>query len=548
MHVFADLQPYLCTFASCDKELAQFTTRAAWAEHEFTEHRIIRSWTCAECSKHCDSEIEWKQHLERSHQHTLFGSLYHIAKDKAYAARAKPIENEECLLCQVVLGKTRREFVKHVGRHMEEIALIVLPREIDEVSEASSTSKEEDLSPYSDMTPINLLPNIDFKQFLQSGTLKNFPSNGEALSKIDPHDATVSATQSLSDPYQFQQSDFLLEDLAAAIQGERGIRIMNRRWHLKLYRKCFIGSELTTWLLQNFKDINTRDEAVMLGDDLHQAGLFKHIERSQQFKDGNFFYQIADKYLEYGLGSSSTDEYWHPEIWPKSTTFSDLKFAPAPDSTHFYYDRFSVVGEPAAIVIDDDGKERTRCPHPDCGRPFKDLKAHMLTHQSDRPEKCPIATCIYHQKGFARKYDRNRHTLTHYKGILVCGFCPGSGSSLEKSFNRADVFKRHLFSVHGVEQTSPYSRRRSTTSSVAKKASTQATCDTLGRCSTCSVRFVNAQDFYEHLDDCVIRAVQQEEPTEAVNERNLGEFASDSVIGEKGKGDVVSSTTQDQLP
>jgi len=51
----------------------------------------------------------------------------------------------------------------------------------------------------------------------------------------------------------------------------------------------------------------------------------------------------------------------------------------------------------------DESKEKQRCPHPECGKVFKDLKAHMLTHQEERPEKCPIATCEYHVKGFARK-------------------------------------------------------------------------------------------------------------------------------------------------
>jgi hypothetical protein len=51
----------------------------------------------------------------------------------------------------------------------------------------------------------------------------------------------------------------------------------------------------------------------------------------------------------------------------------------------------------------DEAKEKQRCPHHDCGKVFKDLRAHMLTHQTERPEKCPIATCDYHTKGFARK-------------------------------------------------------------------------------------------------------------------------------------------------
>ncbi|KAL8972923.1 MAG: hypothetical protein Q9183_000274 [Haloplaca sp. 2 TL-2023] len=183
----------------------------------------------------------------------------------------------------------------------------------------------------------------------------------------------------------------------------------------------------------------------------------------------------------------------------------------------------------SSLGFDDDGKERGRCPNPECGRLFKDLKAHMLTHQSERPEKCPIVTCEYHQKGFARKYDKNRHTLTHYKGTMVCGFCPGSGSAAEKSFNRADVFKRHLTSLHGVEQTPPNSRKRSPTASAAKKPS-DFSGDAAGKCSTCSAMFNNAQEFYEHLDDCVLRVVQQEEPSEAINEQHLAEVANDQSV------------------
>ncbi|KAF2279155.1 zinc finger-containing protein [Westerdykella ornata] len=167
--------------------------------------------------------------------------------------------------------------------------------------------------------------------------------------------------------------------------------------------------------------------------------------------------------------------------------------------------------------IDDETREKGLCPLPECGRVFKDLRAHMLTHQNERPEKCPIATCEYHVKGFARKYDKNRHTLTHYKGTMVCGFCPGSGSAAEKSFNRADVFKRHLTSVHGVEQNPPNSRKKSPSGKKAHAGQQNMT----GTCSTCSVTFANAQEFYEHLDDCVLRVVQQADPSEAINQRLL---------------------------
>jgi hypothetical protein len=111
---------------------------------------------------------------------------------------------------------------------------------------------------------------------------------------------------------------------------------------------------------------------------------------------------------------------------------------------------------------------------------------------------------------------------------MVCGFCPGSGSSVEKSFNRADVFKRHLTSVHGVEQVPPNSRRKSPIS--GKK--TASTPGQAGTCSTCSVTFPSAQEFYEHLDDCVLRVVQQIDPAEAINQKHLGTIAEDKEVKE----------------
>ncbi|KAM5383923.1 hypothetical protein ACJA88_003078 [Fusarium oxysporum] len=144
-------------------------------------------------------------------------------------------------------------------------------------------------------------------------------------------------------------------------------------------------------------------------------------------------------------------------------------------------------------------ENRTRCPHPDCGREFRDLASHMLTHQEERPEKCPIVTCEYHTKGFARKYDKNRHALTHYRGTMVCPFCPGVGSPFEKVFTRADVFKRHLTAAHQVDQTGHSSGHRlpGGDDPVGTKA----------RCSICKNGFGTAQDFYEHLDDCVLGVI-----------------------------------------
>ncbi|KGQ02522.1 hypothetical protein BBAD15_g12266 [Beauveria bassiana D1-5] len=163
-----------------------------------------------------------------------------------------------------------------------------------------------------------------------------------------------------------------------------------------------------------------------------------------------------------------------------------------------------------------------KCPYPECGRVLRDLAAHMLTHQAERPEKCPVPSCVYHTKGFARKYDKNRHALTHYRGTLICPLCPTKGeNNAESVFSRADVFKRHLASVHSVEtSTGPLiSGEESTSVSVAATESALSasmmsrpvadpkTLQNEGRCSICDAYFPYAQEFYEHLDECVLAAL-----------------------------------------
>ncbi|KAK2028868.1 zinc finger protein [Colletotrichum zoysiae] len=192
----------------------------------------------------------------------------------------------------------------------------------------------------------------------------------------------------------------------------------------------------------------------------------------------------------------------------------------------------SQISSPSSKTLDN----RTRCPHPDCGRVFKDLAAHMLTHQEERPEKCPIETCEYHTKGFARKYDKNRHALTHYKGTMVCPFCPGVGTAYEKAFNRADVFKRHLTSVHNVEQTPPNSRKLIISGSGNVRGDG-------AKCSICQSYFGTAQEFYEHLDDCVLNVIV---PTSAKTLRDTSMLPSASGLDERdrvGDGDNINVRT-----
>ncbi|KAL5330137.1 hypothetical protein ACEPPN_003662 [Leptodophora sp. 'Broadleaf-Isolate-01'] len=119
---------------------------------------------------------------------------------------------------------------------------------------------------------------------------------------------------------RFRKSKLDIAGLAEAIQApvERGgVRMQNRRWHFRLHYNCFIGSDMTTWLIENFEDIETREEAVELGNLLmakdesqkqrdkefakdkdadKDMGIFVHVEKRHLFRDGQYFYQVTGEF------------------------------------------------------------------------------------------------------------------------------------------------------------------------------------------------------------------------------------------------------------
>ncbi|KAL6251844.1 vacuolar membrane-associated protein iml1 [Rhinocladiella similis] len=116
-------------------------------------------------------------------------------------------------------------------------------------------------------------------------------------------------TQLLPEEDQFDRDSFSLSKLAQALQGDRGIEIKTRRWHLRLHYSCFMGEDLTNWLVHNFRDIETRDEAVEIGNDLMKEGLFEHVNSRHNFKDGNYFYSIKP---EWRIQRAENKQSWFP--------------------------------------------------------------------------------------------------------------------------------------------------------------------------------------------------------------------------------------------
>ena len=113
---------------------------------------------------------------------------------------------------------------------------------------------------------------------------------------LTENESSVRPSKLLPENDLFEKAGLDIPSLAQTIQGDHGIRMMDRRWHWRLHYNCFVGLEFATWLLNNFIDVETRDDAVELGNELMKAGLFQHVEGRHAFRDGNYFYQIASEY------------------------------------------------------------------------------------------------------------------------------------------------------------------------------------------------------------------------------------------------------------
>ncbi|KAL8723601.1 MAG: hypothetical protein Q9225_000143 [Loekoesia sp. 1 TL-2023] len=177
MHVFADLRPYICTNSGCSDELLRFPSQDSWAQH-FDQHRVEYVWECTECGKDYFDPEQWKTHY---HERTLSHSRPELAREVAPICQYKPIEQEVCPLCLDCPGKDRRSFIRHVCRHMEDIALLVITQgsevESDEGPETGSSSTERSLDTFPEPRPTTqkakLDSNLDAEQISDPDELAN---------------------------------------------------------------------------------------------------------------------------------------------------------------------------------------------------------------------------------------------------------------------------------------------------------------------------------------------------------------------------------------
>ena len=146
-HVFADLQPYICTFQDCKRGINAFATRKAWSDHEFSVHRTTKFWICNDCAARFSERASFREHAYSNHGNFLMRNQLEALVNSA-ESRVGIAEDNKCPFCQELPGTQSRAFAMHVGRHMEEVALAVLPRDTDfEDDQSSAVSSIDSTDP-----------------------------------------------------------------------------------------------------------------------------------------------------------------------------------------------------------------------------------------------------------------------------------------------------------------------------------------------------------------------------------------------------------------
>ncbi|XP_056352576.1 rap guanine nucleotide exchange factor 4 isoform X1 [Oenanthe melanoleuca] len=70
--------------------------------------------------------------------------------------------------------------------------------------------------------------------------------------------------------------------------------IRDRKYHLKTYRQCCVGTELVDWMMQQSPCVHLRSQAVGMWQVLLEEGVLNHVDQEHHFQDKYLFYRFLD--------------------------------------------------------------------------------------------------------------------------------------------------------------------------------------------------------------------------------------------------------------
>ncbi|KAK8105636.1 hypothetical protein PG999_008995 [Apiospora kogelbergensis] len=357
-HLFLDLQPYICLDGGCEYNSSPFPTKAEWEDHVNLEHGLFRS----------------------------------VAP------------NFECPICQDETPNWRADANVHLARHLEEIALTVLPTNLD--SEDGTD--------------------------LDSGSASSDPSITKSLVPVGPEDLTLpdrgdrrkmahtfvelDRYMGTPAPDVFDDSEFKrgkdgeFPEIPSEAARNPDLEQIRRQHNLS---PSTPGKQAPD-LLDNFENKRGKAQDPDRGFRRKMARMFRGLGRQIRTPTSELFYDSEFK-------RGNAPEF--PEILGEATRNPDLdqirRIPPIPgDATR----------NPELVKI------RSR-------------------YGMNRPWKCPIPTCKYNKYGWPTEKDMSRHVKDKHSSAPAIYEC--LYTSCDYKSKRERNCKQHMEKEHGWKPRTP---------------------------------------------------------------------------------------------
>ncbi|KAM5342085.1 hypothetical protein ACJ41O_015116 [Fusarium nematophilum] len=137
-HVFRDLRPYVCLSQACPTPDHLYLRRSDWATHMKREH--WKAWYCPfGCPEEFDSAKGFQNHIKTAHKHDVSPENIHMLENLSSRPDGAKAGGQCPLCCDLLVG-SEKHYEKHVGQHLEDLALFTLP----DIGEDGSEDDEED--------------------------------------------------------------------------------------------------------------------------------------------------------------------------------------------------------------------------------------------------------------------------------------------------------------------------------------------------------------------------------------------------------------------
>ncbi|KAL7621498.1 hypothetical protein AAE478_008822 [Parahypoxylon ruwenzoriense] len=403
--------PFLCV--CCDR-IVTMTKKSAWKKHLFSD---LEPYICLEGK--CDfnrtpflTKLEWENHLTLDHNYS------------------REVENFTCLICQERSFGGIVHVTAHLARHLEEIALTILPTNPD-----SEDGTDDDSGLAS-----------------SEASSQDEGSKG-ALEAMWPQKEEIDGITDAIDRIQSNIFDRLLK-----MDDFKAFHSMISRTREKMHIGIVLRDIETTLIF----DAQARDPRPELYQEFGLAVLdtirdtipfvkeSSHIQPGERPYDEEYLRDAKKQIRRHARRMNDEIAGEHPKPIPSLVGNKKGSGTDSGPQSHT-----NTVGNELGIMktmprrkIDRNFQEPQMCEEPGCQKVFRrpcDLKKHERTHT--RPWKCPVLICKYHEYGWPTEKEKDRHVNDKHSGtpaMFECHFQPCPYKS-----KRESNCKQHMEKAHG---------------------------------------------------------------------------------------------------